>query len=98
MARDSAGPPAAAPSAHSIRAADGTASYGLSMSGEPVSPKPSVPQTAHVEGRNCMGPIAPAVDGPTLVPSALSIWPMAASTVQDRPGQYSAADALNSCR
>ena len=31
-----------------------------------------------------------------LVPSALSIWPMAASTVQDRPGQYSAAEALNS--
>src|ERR1700690_1924092 len=91
-------PPAAAPSAHSMRAAEGTASYGSRMFGVPVSPKPSVPHTAQVAGMNCMGPMAPAVDGPTLVPSALSICPIAASTVHDRPGQYMAADDLKSCR
>src|SRR5258707_9029194 len=68
------------------------------MSGGPVRPKPSMPQTAQVEGRNCIGPSAPAVDGPLLVPSALSIWPIAASTVQDSSGQYLAADSWNSCR
>src|ERR1700729_2056960 len=98
MAEDSAAPPAAAPSAHSILAADGTGSYGSMMFGGPVWPKPSIPQTAHVEGSNCIGPRAPAADGPSLVPSALSIWPIAASTVQDRLGQYFAADSWNSCR
>src|SRR5439155_3341102 len=38
-------------------------------------------------------PSAPADDGPSFAPSPLSIPPMAASTVQDRPGQYSAADS-----
>src|SRR5215467_10831884 len=96
MALYSAVPPLAAPSAHSILAADGTASYGFMMSGGPVSPKATMPHARQVVGRNCMGPSAPALDGPMFWPSALSIWPMAASTVQDRPGQYSAADALNS--
>src|SRR5215831_18177889 len=68
------------------------------MSGGPVCPNPSMPQTAQVDGRNCIGPSAPAGDGPTLVPSLLSIWPMAASTVQDSSGQYLAADSWNSCR
>src|SRR6516225_8460530 len=68
------------------------------MSGGPVCPNPSMPQTAQVDGRNCIGPSAPAGDGPTLVPSALSIWPIAASTVQDSSGQYLAADSRNSCR
>src|SRR5258708_13035414 len=68
------------------------------MSGGPVWPNPSMPQAAQVDGRNCIGPSAPAVEGPLLVPSALSIWPMAASTVQDNSGQYLAADSWNSCR
>src|SRR5881396_4355629 len=63
------------------------------MSGTPVRPNPSVPQIRQVDGMNCIGPSAPALDGPSLAPSALSISPMAASTVQDRPGQYSAADS-----
>src|SRR3984885_2114312 len=98
MAADSAAPPAAAPSAHSILAADGTASYGFMMFGGPVWPKPSMPQAAPVDGSTCIGPSAPAGEGPSLVPSALSIWPIAASTVQDRPGQYFAAESWNSCR
>src|SRR6185437_8800973 len=93
MADARAAPPLAAPAAHSIRAADGTASNGSMMSGGPVSPNPSVPQLCQVDGRNCIGPSAPADDGPSLAPSPLSISPMAASTVQDRPGQYSAADS-----
>src|SRR6266568_8951873 len=68
------------------------------MSGGPRRPNPAMPQACQVEGRNCIGPSAPAVDGPTLVPSALSIWPMAASTVQDSSGQYLAADSWNSWR
>ena len=66
--------------------------------GLPVWPNPSIPQLAQVAGMNCMGPRAPALDGPSFVPSALSIWPIAARTVHDRPGQYRAADARNSCR
>ncbi len=66
--------------------------------GAPVSPYAVIPHSAHVDGRNCIGPSAPAVDGPTLLPSPLSICPMAASTVQDIPGQYLAAESLNSCR
>ena len=68
------------------------------MFGVPVSPKPSVPQVRQVDGRNCIGPRAPAVDGPSFCPSADSIWPMAASTVHDSPGQYWAADSWKSCR
>src|SRR5215469_12522493 len=68
------------------------------MFGGPVWPNPSMPQTAHVDGRNCIGPSAPADDGPTLAPSPLSICPIAASTVQDSPRQYLAADSWNSCR
>lgn len=63
------------------------------MSGVPVSPNPLVPQIRQVDGRNCIGPRTPAVDGPRFAPSADSIWPMAASTVQDSPGQYRAADS-----
>src|SRR5579862_2026446 len=65
------------------------------MTGGAVWPKPTVPHIAQVEGRNCMGPSAPALDGPSLAPSPLSIWAIAASTVQDMPGQYLAAEALN---
>ena len=90
--------PAEAPSAHSILAADGTASNGFMMSGGPGGPNPSIPQAAQVAGMNCIGPSAPALDGPMFCPSALSIWPMAASTVQDMAGQYFAAEAWNSCR
>src|SRR5580658_7162303 len=86
------------PSAHSRRAAEGTASRAFMMSGGPGGPHPSMPHTAQVDGRNCMGPMAPAVDGPSLAPSPLSISLMAASTVQDRPGQYSAADSWYSSR
>ena len=68
------------------------------MLGVPVPPKPSVPHSCQVDGRNCMGPSAPALDGPTLAPSPLSTSPIAASTVQDSPGQYRAADALYSSR
>src|SRR6266536_1353554 len=41
---------------------------------------------------------AAALDGPTLVPSALSIWPIAARMVHDMPGQYLAADCRNKSR
>src|SRR5215467_11570129 len=85
-----------APSAQSILAADGTASNGSMTSGGAAGPNPWIPQTAQVAGMNCIGPSAPALDGPMFWPSALSIWPIAASTVQDRPGQYWAAEALNS--
>ena len=66
--------------------------------GGPVWPNAVMPQVCQVEGRNCIGPSAPARDGPLLVPSPLSIWPIAASTVHDRPGQYLAAEARNSSR
>ena len=68
------------------------------MSGGPVSPNASMPQTRQVDGRNCIGPSAPALDGPVFAPSPLSICPIAASTVQDSPGQYCAADSWNSAR
>ena len=55
-----------------------------------------MPHSAQVDGRNCIGPSAPALDGPSLAPSPLSISLIAASTVQDRPGQYFAADSLYS--
>src|ERR1035437_4300311 len=86
------------PSAHRRRAADGTASYGSMMYGGPGSPKAVMPQVAHVDGMNCMGPSAPALDGPMLLPSQLSIWPMAASTVQDSRRQYRAADCWTNGR
>src|ERR1700733_1484886 len=89
-------PPLVAPSAQSRRAAEGTASNGFMMFGLPVSPNPSTPQVRQVDGRNCIGPSAPAVDGPMFWPSSDSIWPMAASTVQDKPGQYLAAESLKS--
>ena len=68
------------------------------MSGAPVRPNPEIPHTDQVDGRNCIGPSAPALDGPTLAPSPLSIWPIAARTVQDKDGQYRAADCWNSSR
>ena len=64
------------------------------MSGGPVWPNPTMPHSAQVAGMNCIGPSAPALDGPSLAPLPLSISPIAASTVQDMPGQYFAADAL----
>src|ERR1039457_7035381 len=88
----------APPSAHRRRGAHGTAAYGSLMFGGPGSPKAVMPEVAHVDGMNCMGPSAPALDGPMLLPSPLSIWPMAASTVQDSPRQYRAADCWNNCR
>src|SRR5208283_1755997 len=97
MAPYSDEPPLAAPSAHSIAAALGTASNGFMMLGAPVSPKPSIPRARQVDGMNCIGPSAPALDGPTLVPLPLSTSPIAARTVQDIPGQYRAADSWYSC-
>src|SRR5215475_3927995 len=85
-----------APAAHRYLAAAGTASKGSMMFGGPGSPNAVMPQVSHVEGRNCIGPSAPAGDGPLLVPSPLSIWAMAARIVHDMPGQYWAADAWNS--
>src|SRR5215472_4317000 len=66
------------------------------MFGGPGSPKAVIPHARQVEGRNCIGPRAPALDTPGLALSPLSIWPMAASTVQGSPGQYMAADSWNS--
>ncbi len=86
----------APPAAHRYRAAEGTASKGSMMFGGPGSPKAVIPHSRQVEGRNCMGPRAPAVDAPGFALSPLSIWPMAASTVQGSPGQYMAADSWNS--
>src|ERR1039458_6911383 len=76
-----------------MRAAEGTASSVFMMLGGPVWPNASMPHAAQVAGMNCIGPSAPALDGPTLAPSPLSISLIAASTVQDMPGQYSSADA-----
>src|SRR5208337_4985215 len=97
MAWDSvAGLPA--PAAHSRRAAEGTASSGFMMSAGPGWPNAVMPHSAQVDGRNCIGPRAPALDGASLAPSPLSISLIAASTVHDRPGQYSSADALYNVR
>src|SRR5260370_2952486 len=85
----------APPAAHRYRAAEGTASKGSMMFGGPGSPKAVIPHSCQVEGRNCIGPRAPAVDTPGLARSPLSIWPMAPSTVQGSPGQYMTADPLN---
>src|SRR2546421_10920312 len=87
-----------APSAHSMRAAEGMASSGFMMSGAPGGPNPLIPHSAQVAGMNCIGPSAPALDGPLLAPSPLSICAIAASTVQDIPGQYFAAEALKRFR
>src|SRR5215218_10998148 len=43
------------------------ASSGSIMLATP-SPLPSTPELSHVEGRNCMGPIAPALEGPMFRP------------------------------
>ena len=45
-----------APAAHSIRAAEGTASSGFMMSGGPGGPNPLIPHSAQVAGMNCIGP------------------------------------------
>ena len=37
-----------------------------------------VQQTAHVDGRNCMGPTAPADDSPTILPIRVSMKLIAA--------------------
>src|SRR6266516_1070414 len=74
------------------------ASSGFMMSGGPGGPNPLIPHSAQVAGMNCIGPRAPALDGPLLAPSPLSIWPIPASTVQDIPGHYFAAEALKRFR
>src|SRR5438270_12145689 len=55
------------------------------------SPSPSVAYAFHVDGRNCIGPIAPAVDRTASRPCWLSTSPTAATTVHGSPGQASAA-------
>src|SRR6266511_277292 len=52
------------------------AEYGSAV----PSPFPSRPQLLHVEGRNCMGPIAPAEDGPMFAPCPDSTAPTPART------------------
>jgi hypothetical protein len=53
----------------------------------------------HFGGRNCIGPSAPAELAPECTPGRLDVplddstVPMAASTVQGRPGQVAAADS-----
>src|SRR6266545_2073666 len=49
------------------------------------SPFASVPQRSHVEGMNCIQPIAPAELGPMLRPKFDSILLIAASTCQGIP-------------
>src|SRR5580704_3902009 len=53
---------------------------------------PSTAYAANVAGSNCIGPSAPADDGPSLRPWPLSTWPIDARIVQGRPGQVVAAD------
>src|SRR6266511_5213018 len=51
------------------------------------SPFPSRPQLLHVEGRNWMGPIAPAEEGPMFAPCPDSTSPTPASTFHRIWGQ-----------
>jgi len=57
------------------------ASAGLSGSARP-SPSASTAYARQVAGMNCIQPIAPAEDGPRLRPKSVSIWLIAASTLQ----------------
>src|SRR4051812_41597507 len=56
-----------------------------------LSPSASRPHCAQVSGMNCIGPSAPADDGPTLRPWPLSTCPIAARIVHDNPRQVRAA-------
>src|SRR5438445_10303691 len=60
------------------------ASVGLLGSATP-SPFASSPHRAHVEGMNCIQPIAPAELGPRLRPKSVSTLLIAASTSQGMP-------------
>ena len=91
-----------APSAHNIRAAAYTAStgsYGLGGFSPPAGTGSAY--WAKVGGSNCMGPSAPAEFAPDVtpgredVPFSDSTVPMAASTVQGRPGHVAAALAYS---
>lgn len=59
-----------------------------------LSPFPSTPYCAQVEGRNCIGPIAPALEGPMFSPWSDSTLPTAASTYQSSANSYRFAAAL----
>ena len=50
-----------------------------------LSPLASTPYASQVEGRNCIQPTAPAVETLRLVPKAVSIRLIAASTSQGIP-------------
>jgi hypothetical protein len=58
------------------------------------SPLPSTPEVSQVEGRNCIGAIAPAVEGPRLVPWPDSTFATAARTYQSSPNPYRLAASL----
>jgi hypothetical protein len=49
---------------------------------------PSIPYTLQVEGRNCIGPRAPALEGPMFCPWFDSTSPTAASMYQSLPKPY----------
>src|SRR5438045_5232771 len=72
------------PQSTRYRAALKMASVGLLGSATP-SPFASTPHRAHVEGMNCIQPIAPAELGPRLLPKLVSTLLMAASTVHGMP-------------
>src|SRR5437660_12503420 len=60
------------------------ASVGFHGSATPL-PSASVPHRSHVEGMNCIQPIAPAELGPMLRPKLDSILLIAASTFHGTP-------------
>ena len=60
------------------------------------SPLPSTPEVSQVDGKNCIGPIAPAVDGPMFAPWPDSTIPTAARMYQSSPNPYSLADCMYS--
>ena len=67
-----------APLATRRRAAAGMASAGSMM-------LPPSPNSAQVEGSNCIGPSAPALEGPSSAPKPDSSKPIAARTGQGMP-------------
>src|SRR5438309_11938212 len=74
----------APPAAARYRAAEKIASSAFHGSATP-SPSASTPQRSHVEGMNCIQPIAPAELGPMLRPKFDSTLLIAASTCQGMP-------------
>jgi len=58
------------------------------------SPSPSTPEVSHVDGMNCIGRIAPALDGPMVWPWFDSTFPTATSMYQSGPNPYFVADAF----